>query len=101
MSISKLGLLFVAAIACATVSSAHAFAHRSADDATIESAVEAQLRSCPELDSGYLIEAQAIDHVVYLHGLVDTYRQKLLAQSIANQTPGVSRVVNSIEMQNQ
>jgi|GEM_PF-5165478 len=101
MSMSKLGLYFVAAIACATTSSVQAFALKNADDATIESAIEAQFRSCPLLSSGFLIETQSIDHVVYLHGLVDTYREKMLAQSIASLTPGVSRVVNSIELQNQ
>jgi osmotically-inducible protein OsmY len=101
MSIFKIGLLFFTAVTCSTTPPAHGLALRNAYDANIESAIETQFRSCPLLSSGFLIEAQSIDRVVYLHGLVDTYREKLLAQSIASQIPGVSRVVNSIELQNQ
>jgi len=43
-----------------------------------------------------LIQVQTLDHVVYLSGLVDTDFQQQMAQSVALQAPGVSRVVNSI-----
>jgi len=39
---------------------------------------------------------QTLDHVVYLNGVVDTDTQRLMAESIAQQAKGVTKVVNSI-----
>jgi osmotically-inducible protein OsmY len=40
-----------------------------------------------------------VDHTVYLYGLVDTDIQRLMAESLAQQVPGVTKVVNSISLQ--
>jgi osmotically-inducible protein OsmY len=69
---------------------------RTSDDAAVESSVRdrlgAQLNVMPNA-----IGVQAVDGVVYLHGLVDTGREKWAAAAIASQVPGVTHVVNSIE----
>jgi osmotically-inducible protein OsmY len=39
---------------------------------------------------------QALDHVVYLSGLVGAGEMKDIAEDSARRTPGVTRVVNSI-----
>ena len=89
------------ALAVAAGVSAQASVGRTADDAHIETAVEAALESHPALGASSSIQVQSIDHVVYLHGLVDNYPEKLLVQSLASKTEGVERVVNSLELQNQ
>jgi osmotically-inducible protein OsmY len=40
------------------------------------------------------IQVQTIDHIVYLHGMVSEGLQGREAEAIAQQTPGVARVVN-------
>jgi len=42
------------------------------------------------------IRAQSVDGVVYLHGMVDTGREKWTAEAVASQAPNVARVVNLI-----
>jgi osmotically-inducible protein OsmY len=39
---------------------------------------------------------QTLDHVVYLTGLVDTDLERQIAESVALEADGVSKVVNSI-----
>jgi len=51
----------------------------------------------PEL-AGLDIRVQTKGGVVYLYGLVDTRPQKSTVESLARETPGVTRVVNSIEI---
>ena len=92
--------IFVLAFGVASVS-AHASLRKAADDANIASSVEAALDASSFSGAASSIQVQSIDHVIYLHGLVDTYPEKVLVQSIAAQTPGVERVVNSIEMHNE
>jgi osmotically-inducible protein OsmY len=43
-----------------------------------------------------LIQVQTLDRVVYLSGLVNSDSERLTAQSVALEAPGVSKVVNSI-----
>jgi osmotically-inducible protein OsmY len=43
-----------------------------------------------------VISVQTLRGVVYLYGLVDTVFERELAGSVAQETPGVARVVNSI-----
>jgi hypothetical protein len=45
-------------------------------------------------DNERLLETH--DHIVYLYGLVDTALEREIAQSVALETPGVRKVVNSI-----
>jgi osmotically-inducible protein OsmY len=65
-------------------------------DAEITAQVNALLAQHPALEAPNLLHVQTLDHVVYLYGLVDTDYQRLLAQSVALKASGVSKVVNSI-----
>jgi osmotically-inducible protein OsmY len=42
------------------------------------------------------VYVQTIDHVVYLNGVVRSSLEISTAESIADQVPGVARVVNSM-----
>jgi osmotically-inducible protein OsmY len=64
-------------------------------DADITAQVRALL-SRHALQPPNLIQVQTLDHVVYLSGLVNSDTERLTAQSVALEAPGVSRVVNSI-----
>lgn len=65
-------------------------------DAGIASEVRAQLVRHAALEPPNLISVQTLHGVVYLYGLVDTVFERELAGSVARETPGVARVVNSI-----
>ena len=67
-------------------------------DATITADVRTRLNQYPELEPPNLIYVQTLDHVVYLTGQVDTDTERLLAKSVALETGGVTRVVNSINL---
>ena len=69
-------------------------------DAEITTQVDALLAQHPALQPPTLLQVQTLNHVVYLHGVVDTDYERLLAQSVAIEAPGVSRVVNSIGLSN-
>jgi len=71
-----------------------------AGDAKITADVRAQFDQHPALEPPNLIDVQTVDHVVYLHGLVDTDLERSMAESVALDTPGVARVVNSIAIYN-
>ncbi|MEP6938393.1 MAG: BON domain-containing protein [Rudaea sp.] len=70
------------------------------EDARIQARVQEQLDARAGLGAPRSIDVQSIGRVVYLSGLVDTGPERCLAESIATQTPGVARVVNSIEQHN-
>jgi len=63
-------------------------------DSQITAEVQALFERHPEL--GTSIHVQTLDHVVYLYGLVDTPLGSAIAESVALEAPGVTRVVNSI-----
>ena len=63
-------------------------------DAQITAEVKALLDRHPEL--GTSISVRTVDHVVYLYGLVDTPLGSEIAESVAREAPGVTRVVSSI-----
>lgn len=68
-----------------------------ADDAQITATISAQLyadKAIPTWD----ITVQTLKHTVYLYGIVDTNVQRDFIESTARETPGVKRVVNSIEI---
>ena len=69
-------------------------------DAGITAAVETQLENYPALEAPNSVRAQTLDHVVYLHGLVDTDLERQLAESVAAQAAGGARVVDSIAVNN-
>jgi osmotically-inducible protein OsmY len=89
----------LATLALIATASASAFAtinmHGSDSDAKIEASVRELLGTRANLAPN-AVTVQSIGGVVYLYGLVDTGREKWAAESIAAQTPGVARVVNSI-----
>jgi osmotically-inducible protein OsmY len=65
-------------------------------DAEISAKVRTLFEQHPELEPPNLLDVQTLDRVVYLYGVVDTDFQRLMAESVALQAPGVTRVVNSI-----
>jgi osmotically-inducible protein OsmY len=65
-------------------------------DAKIAADVSAAFVHHAELQPPNLIDVQAINGVVYLYGLVDTDYQLQMAEFVAHQVPGVTKVVNSI-----
>jgi hypothetical protein len=67
-----------------------------AGDADITTAVETRLGQHPVLEAPNLLRVQTHDHIVYLYGLVDTALEREMAESVALDTPGVTKVVNSI-----
>jgi len=80
-------ILTVALPGCATF---------SADDAKISANVQTQLDRRPELGPPHSIDVQTIDHVVYLNGFVNAGLESETAQSVADEVPGVARVVSNI-----
>jgi osmotically-inducible protein OsmY len=70
-----------------------------ADDATITARIRASFAQHPGFESN-VIAVQTLDHVVYLYGPVDTDLQRQLAESVALDTPGAARVVNTIAVNN-
>jgi osmotically-inducible protein OsmY len=66
------------------------------DDATITRDVQARLDSMSDFGPPGAIRVATENHVVFLNGTVDAGLAKHLAESVAKQTPGVARVVNSI-----
>src|SRR5258708_26822274 len=67
-----------------------------ADDAKISANVRTQLDRRPELGPPHSINVQTIDHVVYLNGFVSASLESESAQSVADEVPGVARVVSNI-----
>ena len=67
-------------------------------DAQITAEVKALFDKHPEL--GTSIDVQTLDHVVYLYGLVDSPLGSEIAESVALEAPGVTRVVSSIAYRN-
>jgi osmotically-inducible protein OsmY len=67
-----------------------------AGDAAITAAVLRSFQAHPVLEPPNLIDIQTVDRIVYLNGLVDTDTERELAESVARNTEGVARVVNSI-----
>jgi osmotically-inducible protein OsmY len=68
-------------------------------DAVITTNVQTRLDRHSELGAPHSIEVQTIDRVVYLNGLVNDGLERGIAESVASQTPGVLKVVNSIAVQ--
>jgi osmotically-inducible protein OsmY len=65
-------------------------------DAEITAEVRALFHQHPVLEPPNLLDVQALDHVVYLYGVVDTDFEREIAESVARQATGVAKVVNSI-----
>jgi osmotically-inducible protein OsmY len=67
-----------------------------AGDAKVTANVQSLLSQHPELGAPNSIQVQTVDHVVYLKGTVDEGLDSRVAESVALQAPGVTRVVNTI-----
>jgi osmotically-inducible protein OsmY len=101
MTNSKLRFGFPLAIALATVSTAAVANGKCAPggcsgDAKITTIVQALLNRHPELGSPNSITAKIRAGVVYLYGEVSAGLDRDTAEVLAEETRGVSRVVNSI-----
>ena len=71
-------------------------AYALADDASIKSQVQAELKMHPALQAPNSIRVQTRNQVVYLYGHVDTELQREEAVSIAEGVSNVKRVVATI-----
>ena len=69
-------------------------------DKVTNAAVNASLAAHAELGAPGQIYASANNHVVYLYGILDTELQRSDAESVAADTDGVAKVVNSIAVMN-
>jgi osmotically-inducible protein OsmY len=58
--------------------------------------VQALFDQHSELGSPNSLHVQTLDHVVYLNGMVNSGLERQVAESVALEAPGVTRVVNSI-----
>lgn len=66
------------------------------DDAKISANVQTQLDRRPQLGPPHSIDVQTLNHVVYLNGFVSAGLESETAESVADEAPGVTRVVNDI-----
>jgi BON domain len=100
LSTNRLRALVTAVILAAALPGCAAFPRSSdpAVDQKITADVEARFRQHPEVEAPDLIGVQTINRVVYLSGTVSAGLQREDAESIANQAPGVTKVVNSISV---
>jgi osmotically-inducible protein OsmY len=69
-------------------------------DATITANVKAQFARYPPLTAANSVRIQTLNKVVYLTGQVDTDVERLLAVSLASDVEGVTKVVDSISVDN-
>jgi osmotically-inducible protein OsmY len=69
-------------------------------DTRITGDIRSRLTQYPSLEAPNSVRVQTYDHVVYLYGQVDTELQRSMADSVALSVPGVTRVVNSISLDN-
>ncbi len=70
--------------------------HGCSGDADTTARVHALFDLHPVLEPPNLLHVQTLDHVVYLTGLVDTDLERQIAESVALEAVGVTKVVNSI-----
>jgi osmotically-inducible protein OsmY len=66
------------------------------NDAKIATDVQTTFQHHAELEAPNRVRVQTMNQVVYLTGRVSEGLQREEAESIAHETPGVTRVVNSI-----
>jgi osmotically-inducible protein OsmY len=67
-------------------------------DAKTSADIKSSFDQHPDLGPPNFIQVQTLDHVVYLSGEVSAGYMRASAQSIALETPGVARVVNTISV---
>jgi osmotically-inducible protein OsmY len=99
MTNSKVRFGFPLAVALAMASAAAvADGTTISGDAQIKANVVESLDRHAELRAPNLISVQTRGGVVYLNGQVSAGQQSATAQMVAERTPGVTRVVNSISI---
>ena len=69
----------------------------SSEDMKLSSDVERSINSHPALQTD-LLRVQAANHVVYLNGSTDSWLEYYDAEEVARAVPGVTRVVNNLEV---
>jgi osmotically-inducible protein OsmY len=69
-------------------------------DAAITADVKSRLNQYPGLGGPASVDVQTLDHVVYLYGLVNTEFARREIEAVVKSAPGVTRVVNSIAVDN-
>src|SRR5579859_1335815 len=84
-------ILMSALAGCATYGS---YGSDSPSDAKVTANVQAAIDRNPALGAPDSIGVHTVDHVVYLNGIVSEGLQSREAETVAQQTPGVGRVVN-------
>ena len=89
-----LPVLAAAAILCAALAACDP---PSPEDRAIGAEVESRLADSSALADDQ-ISVQVRNHVVYLSGLVDTTGEQGIAESIAQDVPGVAKVIDSTQM---
>jgi len=67
-------------------------------DEKITADVQARLDKIADLGPPHSITVQTRNHTVYLNGQVDTGLEKRMAESVAMKVPGVTTVVNGIDV---
>jgi osmotically-inducible protein OsmY len=67
-------------------------------DANITAGVRSAINQYPSLEAPNSVRVETYDHVVYLYGQVNTELERAMADSVALAVPGVTRVVNSISL---
>jgi len=67
-------------------------------DATITAVVRSRMTQYPSLEAPNSVRVETFDHVVYLYGQVNTDLERAMADSVALAVPGVTRVINSISL---
>jgi osmotically-inducible protein OsmY len=87
-------ILLAAINGCATQPACPASGCRSDDTTT--AAVDAAITAYPDLGPPGQVRVATVNHVVSLTALVDSGYQRSVAESVAAQTDGVTKVVNSI-----
>ena len=90
-------LLLVAALQ-GCISSAQCTSAQCQEDAKITAAVKEHLKAYRELSAPNRVDVETRGGVVYLTGQVISELQRDTAQRVAEQTPGVGQVVNSISL---
>jgi len=80
------------------VSSSQCTSAQCQEDAKITAAVKEHLKAYRELSAPNRVDVETRGGVVYLTGQVISELQRDTAQRVAEQTPGVGQVVNSISL---
>lgn len=99
LSASVLALSLLSAIASCTLAGRCGY-RECAEETAIRVEVEGRFAQYPELRPPNVLYVQVREHLVTLSGEVTTEYERRLAESVAQQASGVTRVVNMISIAN-